>query len=138
VSLSREIGRDGEDASVVVHQPEPGRQDPGVGVIQFHLDRAAQFVDGQLGVQPAVLYAEVVQEAERLTGEVSQLRVMTLGLQLGDDDNRQDHQMLVEPGECGRIGEQDTGVEHVGTDLAAGPLSGRAGAPPGLAARCGR
>jgi len=106
-------------------------------VIQFHFDRAAHVVDRQLGVQPAVLNAEVVQKAKRLAGEVPQFRMMALGLQLGDDDDRQDHEVLIEPAEGGRVGEQDAGVEHVGSDLAAGPPSGRAGTSPGLGARRG-
>ena len=136
VTFSREIGRDGEDAGVVVRPPEASRQPSAVGVVQFDLAHAAQVIEGQLGVQPAVLYAQLVEEAQRLAGEVPQLGMVALGLQLGDDDEWQNHQVLVEPAESARVGEQNAGVEHVRADLAR-PPSGRASAAARLADRRG-
>jgi hypothetical protein len=60
---------------------------------------------------------EVVKEPEGLAGEIAQLRVVTLGFELGDDDDRDDDVMLVEPGERRRVSEQDAGVEDVRTTL---------------------
>src|ERR1700745_1241307 len=60
---------------------------------------------------------EVVEVTEGLTGEVAQLRVVTLGFELGDDDDRDDDVVFVEPGACRRVSEQDAGVEDVGTTL---------------------
>src|SRR5580693_7638973 len=41
--------------------------------------------------------------------------MVPFGLQLGDDDDRQDHLVLVEASDGGRIGEQDAGVEYIRT-----------------------
>ena len=134
VAFGREVAGHREDAGVVVRRAGSPPAAPRVGVVQFHLDRAAQVVDGQLGVQPAVLYPQLVEEAQRLAGEVPQLGMVALGLQLGDDDERQDHEVLVEPGERTRVGEQNAGVEHVRADLAR-PPSGRTSTAAGLDGR---
>ena len=60
---------------------------------------------------------EVVEVTEGLTGEIAQLRVVTLGFELGDDDDRDDDVVFVEPGQRRRVSEQDAGVEDVGTTL---------------------
>ena len=83
-------------------------------MIQLDPYRAALVADRQVGVQPAVLDPQVVQVAQRLPGEVAKLRMVTLGLELGDDHDRQDHPVLGEPADGGRVGQQDAGVEDVG------------------------
>src|SRR5580704_1647760 len=41
--------------------------------------------------------------------------MVPFGLQLGDDDDRQDHLVLVKASDGRRIGEQDAGVEYIRT-----------------------
>src|SRR4029077_6617293 len=41
--------------------------------------------------------------------------MVTLGFQLGDDDDRQDYLVLIKASDGGRVGEQDAGVEYVRT-----------------------
>ncbi len=48
--------------------------------------------------------------------------MITLGLELGDDDERKHHFVLVEPEDRGRVREEHRRVEHVG----AGPWALRA------------
>ena len=60
---------------------------------------------------------EVIEVTECLTSEIAQLRVVTLGFELGDDDNRDDDVVFVKPGERRRVSEQDAGVEDVRTTL---------------------
>ena len=79
---------------------------------------------GNVGVQPAVLDAQVIEVAQGLAGEVAKLGVVALGLQLGDDHDGQDHPVLGESADGSRVGQQHAGVEDVGTPrliLPAGP-----------------
>ena len=112
------------------------------------------------GVQPAVLDPQVVEQPQRLPGEVAELGVSPLGLQLGDHDDGQHHLVLVEAQQRERVGEQDAGVEHEGARrsalaravrshapgpagsgrtrrVARGPGPGREGRSPALSARAG-
>ncbi len=65
-------------------------------MVELDPDRAAERADRQLGVQPAVLDAQVIQVTQGLAGEIAQFGMVTLGFQLGDDDDRQDYLVLVE------------------------------------------
>src|SRR5580658_10450699 len=104
-----------QDARVVVPEPEAGREHRGVGMVELDLDRAAEGADRELLVQPAVLDAQVIEVTQGLAGEVAQFGMVTLGLQLGDDDDRQDYLVLVKASDSSRVGEQDAGVEYVRT-----------------------
>src|SRR6516165_7352775 len=104
-----------QDPRVVVPEPEPGREHRGVGMVELDLDRAAEHADRQLRVQPAVLDAQVIEVAQGLAGEVAEFGMVTLGFQLGDDDDRQDYPVLIEASDGGRVGEQDAGVEYIRT-----------------------
>jgi len=64
-----------------------------------------------------VLDPEVVEVPKGLTGEEAQLRMVTFRLELGNYHNRHDDMMFVESRESGRVGEQDAGVEDVGTTV---------------------
>src|SRR3984957_15353086 len=106
-----------EDARVVVPEPEPGREDLRVEVVELYAGGAAEVADLNLGVQAAVLEPEVIEVPEGLAGEVAQLRGGTFRFELGDDHDRQNHVMLIESRECIRVSEQDARVEDVGTTL---------------------
>ena len=69
---------------------------------------------GHRGVEPAGRDAQVVEHPQRRAGEVAQLGVVPLGLQLGDHHDGQDDLVLLEPGDGPWVREQDGGVEHVG------------------------
>ncbi len=124
-ALSHQAARDRQDPRVVVTEPEPRGKDLGIGVVQLDPDGSALVTDRQVGVQPAEFDPQVIQVPEGLAGEITQFGVMTLGLQLGDDDDGQDHAVLGEPADRGRVGEQDAGVQHVAEPAA----SGHAGSP---------
>src|SRR5690606_38405456 len=108
---------DAEHAGVVVAEPEPDRQDRRVAVVELHPQGAAVLVDRGGGVQAAGGDAQVVQAAEGFPGEVAQIGVVTLALQLGAHAERQYHFVLCEPGDGHRVGQQDAGVEHIGSPL---------------------
>jgi hypothetical protein len=113
VALGGQAARHRQDPGVVIAEPEPGRQDRRVGVVQLDPQGAAPIADRQVGVQPAVGDPEVVQVPERLPGEVAEFRMVPFGLQLGDDHDRQDDPVLGEPADGARISQQDAGVEDV-------------------------
>src|SRR5690606_23995633 len=64
-------------------------------------------------VEPTVPDTELVEQPQRRSGEVAELRVMPFPLQLADDHDRHDDLVLLEALERVRIGEEDTGVEDV-------------------------
>ena len=66
---------------------------------------------GHRGVEPPLADPQVVEQPQRLPGEVAQLGVVPLGLELGDDDHRQHDLVLLEPQHGARVGQQDGGVE---------------------------
>ena len=70
--------------------------------------------DGDREVEALVLHAQLVEVAEGLAGEVPDLGVVALRLELGDDDDREHHRVLGEPEDRLRIAQQHRGVEHVG------------------------
>ena len=79
----------------------------------------------------AVLHPQVVEHPQRLAGEVAQLGVVPLALQLGDDHHREHDLVLLEAMQRAGVGEQDAGVQDEGVArpgfalLAAGGLTGR-------------
>ena len=124
-ALLGEVVGDREDPRVVVAEPEAGRQRRGVGVVELDPDRAAGVTDRHRLVEPAVQHAQLVERPQRGPGEVAQLGVVALALQLGDDHDRQDDLVLVEAAERARVGEQDAGVEDVGAGARRGGRRGR-------------
>ena len=70
-------------------------------------------------VQPAVFDPQLVQQPQRLPGEIAELGMVPLGLQLTDDDQRQDHLVFVEAVQRPGIGQQNGGVDDVGAARAA-------------------
>jgi hypothetical protein len=84
-------------------------------VVKLHPDRPAKVANRQVSVQAAVLDPHVIQVAQRLPGEIAQLRMMPLGLKLGNDDDGQNNPVLCEPADSSRISQQDAGVKDVST-----------------------
>src|SRR5699024_8809094 len=100
---------------VVAGVPEPRGEHGLIGVVELHADRAALLGHREVAVEAAVAQAEVLEEPERLAGEVAQLRVLTLGLELPDHRDRQDHVGFGEAGDGPRIGQQTLSGEDAGT-----------------------
>ena len=110
----------GQDARIVVAEPESGREDAGIGVVQLDVHRAAEIVGRDRGVQAAVGDPQIIQVPQRGTGEVAQLAVVPLGLQLGDHHHGEDDFVLGEAAQGLRVAEQDGGVDDVGAAEDAG------------------
>ena len=81
-------------------------------MVQLHHERAAVGAQRDGTVQAAVLEPQVIEQPEGLAREVTQLRVVALSFELGDDDDRQDDLVLGEAQEGPRIREQDGGIDH--------------------------
>ena len=58
-------------------------------------------------------HSHLVEEPQRLTGEVPDLRVVALGLELADHDHRDHHGVFGEPEHRPGVREKNRGVEHV-------------------------
>ena len=86
-------------------------------MVELDAQRAAQFADRDGGVEAAVPDAELVQQAQRLPGEVAELRMVPLGLQFRDHDDGEHDFVLVEAGHGVRVGQQDAGVEDIGAPV---------------------
>jgi hypothetical protein len=128
-ALRREVLRHREDSSVVVPQPEPRRQDDRVGVVQLDPQRPTIDAYRHRTVEATLLDPQVVEHAQRLTREVPELGVVPLALQLRDDDDGQDHLVLLEPEHRLGVGEEHRGVENEG--LAADGRGGTTGGGSG-------
>ncbi len=77
-----------KDAGVVVTQPEPGRQDRRVGVVELDLQRPPERRRLDRAIQAALGEAQLVEQPQRLAGEVAELRMVALAFQLGDRRRR--------------------------------------------------
>ena len=126
MALVGEVLGDGEDAGVVVPEPEAGRQHRGVDVVELHPQGSAEVTHRDGLVQAAVGHPQVVQQPQGAAREVPELGMVTLGLELGDDDDRQHHGVLGEAQDGARVRQEDGGVEHVG--------AAHGGLPPALCA----
>jgi hypothetical protein len=107
-----EVQRDREDARVVVAELEARRQHRHVGVVELDPQRSP-VAHGDREVEAFVLHAQLVEVAQRLAGEVPDLRVVALALEFADDDDRKDDRVLREAEDRFRIRQQDRSVEHV-------------------------
>lgn len=116
-TLGLEIAGHREDARVVVTQAVAGRQHAGVRVVELDTDGAAEFPDRDGGVEATELHPVVVQQAQRLPGEVAELRMVPLGLQFRDHDDGEHYLVLVEAGQGVRVGQQNAGVENIGAPV---------------------
>ena len=117
VALGGEVAGDREDPGVVVAEPEAGGQRRRVGVVELDPQRAAVVADRDRLVEPAVRDPQVVEQPQRRAGEVAELGVVPLGLQLGDHHDRAAPPRARRSGSSApRVGQQDAGVEDVGAD----------------------
>ena len=149
-AVGGEAAGDGQDPGVVVPQPEAGRQHGRVGVVELDPQRPAVVPDRDGRVEPAVLHPQVVEQAQRLAGEVPELGVVPLGLELGDHHDRQDDLVLGEPHRGARVRQQHRGVEderaprrlreqlglHLGGNWPTGSPLGRTAGAPAAGAAC--
>ena len=92
-------------------------------MVQLHHERAAVGAQRDGTVQAAVLEPQVIEQPEGLARKVTQLRVVALSFELGDDNDRQDDLVLGEAQEGPRIGEQDGGIDHETAGRAPAPCS---------------
>ena len=128
--LGGEVERAGEDPAVVGVAAETGGEHLRVGVVELDVQGGTAGPDRDRGVEAAVQDAQLVELAQRGAGEPAELGVVTLALQFGDDHQREDHLVPVEPGQRPRVGQQDRGVEHVTAGGAVGHGCSLAGAAP--------
>jgi hypothetical protein len=63
-------------------------------------------------IEPFVLDPQLVEVAQRLPGEVADLRVVALGLELGDHHDRKDYGVLGETEDRLRVGQENGGVQN--------------------------
>ena len=113
LALGGQIGRAGQDPSVVGVGAEAQRQHRRVGVVQFNLKRSTLCPNRNGLIETTVLDSKVVEQPQRLPGEPAQLMVVALGFQFADHHERYHHFVFGEPVARPRIGQQDRGVEHV-------------------------
>ena len=129
--LGGQVQRAGEDAGVVAVAAESRRQHRRVGVVELDVQGAARV--GPTGTGASSRPCSIRRSSsmpQRLPGEPAELGVVALALQLADHHQRQDHLVLVEPGQRPRVGQQDRGVEHVTAGGAVGHGCSLAGAAP--------
>ena len=88
----------------------------GVGVVELDAQRAA-LADRDGEVEPAVLDAQLVEVPQRLPGEVADLGVVALALELGDHHDGDHDVVLGEAEERPRIAQQHRGVQDVGAEI---------------------
>jgi hypothetical protein len=115
-ALIGQVQRHGQDAGIVALDPEAGRQQRQVRVVELDVQGAALVAHRHRRVQPAVLDPQVVEGAQGLAGEPAQLGVVTLAFQLADDHQRQDDVVLAEAGERPWIRQQHRGIQDEGLD----------------------
>ena len=120
--LELQVLGDGQDARVVVAQAEAIGQRGDALVVELDVHVAAVDADRQRRGEVAVALAEVVEDAQGLAGEVAEVGVVALGLELGDDDDRQHDVVLGEAHQRMGVRQQHGRVEHVGEGLGAQAL----------------
>ena len=140
-ALVGEVAGHREDARVVVAEPEAGGQRRGVGVVELDAQRAAVGADGDRLVEPTLADPQVVEQPQGLPGEVAELRVVALALELRDDDDGQHDLVLGEPQHRPRVGQEHGRVEDVrlvlGLAVAGRRARGGAGGGRGRLGRAG-
>lgn len=109
-----EILGNGQNPRVVVTQPKATGKGHRVGVIELDPQAAAIDADRHRGIEAAMGDPQVVQLSQGRAGEVAQLRVVTLALEFADDDDGQDHLVLLEAEHRFGIREEDGGVDDIG------------------------
>ena len=103
-----------QDPGVVVTKTEAVRQAIRVGVVELNEQFASLIVDRHRPDEAAVVEPQLVEDAQRCAGEMSQFWMVAFALQLGDDDDRHHHVMLGEVEQGTRIRQQHRCVDDVG------------------------
>ena len=109
-----------QDAGVVVAEPEARGQRRWVGVVELDAEAAPGVTDGDGPVEAPLADAQVVEQPQRLPGEVAELRVVAFALQLGHDDDGEHDLVLGETHHRPRVRQQHGGVDDVGLACLAG------------------
>ena len=107
LAFGGEVGGARQDPGVVGAGAEAARQNRGIGVIEFDVQRPALRPNGNRLIQSTVLETQIVEQPQRLAGEPAQFVVMPFGFEFADDDQRNDHLVFGEPRTRPRVGEQD-------------------------------
>ena len=112
-ALGGKVGGAAQDPGIIAVGPEAGRQHRRVRVVELDVERTALCPNGNRPIQPSVLEPKIVEQAQRLSGEPTQLVVMAFGLQFADHHQRNHHLVFGEPAACPGVGQQHGGIEHV-------------------------
>jgi hypothetical protein len=104
LALGREVGGAGQDARVVAVRAEARGQNRGIAVVELHLQRTALCPNGNGLIEAAVFEAQIVEHPQRLTREPPEFVMVSLGFELADHDQRDNHLVFREPGARPRIG----------------------------------
>lgn len=86
-------------------------------MVELDTDGPAEVPDRNGGVESAVLHPELVEQTQRLPGEVAEFGMVPLGLQFRHHDDGEHDLVLVEAVQGVRVGQQDAGVENVGAPV---------------------
>ena len=114
VGLVGQVLRHGEDAMVVVLADQRGGQAGCVHVVDLDAQRATERCDRHGSHERTELRPEVLEHAQAAACCPAEVGMITLGLELGDDDEGKHHFVLVEPEDRSRVREEHGRVEHVG------------------------
>ena len=107
------------DAKLIHERRELSEEVFGPSSIVFRCDDVEQMYDIARGLDchlTATIQgtdAELVEHAKRGAGEVAELGVVALALELGDHHHREHDLVLLEPFQRPRVGQQDRGVQDV-------------------------
>ena len=118
-ALGREVAGHGEDPGVVRAVGQGPGQGRCLAVVELHAQRAALVVDRSGLAEAAEGHPQLLQGPQHPPRRPAQLRVVTLGFELGHSYDREHDLVLAEPTKRPRVGKQHRGVEDVG--LATGP-----------------
>ena len=83
-------------------------------VIEFDAYRAALVPDRQRFGERAVLFAQVVEDAQRLAGEIAEFGVVPLPFEFGDHDDREHNVVLRESKDRVWVRQHNGRIENIG------------------------
>jgi hypothetical protein len=82
-------------------------------VVELDAQRAASVTNCDRKVEALVLDAQLIKIAKRLSGEVPDFRVVSLGLEFSNDDDRQNDSVLSKPENRSWIREKNRRIKYV-------------------------
>jgi hypothetical protein len=83
-------------------------------VIELYRESAAEIVEGERLIESSMSDPQIIERAERGTGEVAQFRMVALALQLTDDGDRDHYAMFSESIDGTRVCQEHTCIKDVG------------------------